>query len=91
MDLIRFSKEQGLLDVLEKYLSWRLMYASIPMLRTPKRYREFADLYTKKRKYISTCPFLSKRQKLVAWLLCHYMNTVAMLVFNTLKTIGKDV
>lgn len=91
LDLLRFAGENGIVDVSEKYLSWRLMYASIPMLRSPRRYREFAGLYPAKRKYISTCPFLSKRQKLIAWLSSHYMTIVAIPAFYVCKILGKDV
>lgn len=90
-DLMEFADREGLIKESEQYLSWRLLYASVSMLRTPKRYREFSELYTRKRKYIFSCMFLSKRQKLIAWLVCYKMIFIAVGAYHTLKFMGKEI
>lgn len=80
-----FSKE-GCLGDYEKVLSWRILNAFHLDIYDPSKHEKIVLTYPKSHKYILSCPYYSKKQKILTWLLTHHCRFIVLL-FLKLKNI----
>ncbi len=71
-DISSFFEHQGVYDVYERALNWRILCALKDLLKSPSGYSQFKELYKGKIGWILNCPFLNRSMKIKAFLLsCH--------------------
>lgn len=78
IETISFFRENGVFDLYERELSWRLIKSTHDSIYHQDRYHEFLEICPDTHKYILSCPFVNKKSKLFMWMLSHNMQRIAL-------------
>lgn len=73
-----FSKE-GVIKEYEKTLSWRVLNAFHFDMYFPEKHKKIIKIYPQSHKYILSCPFYTRKQKTMMWMLTHHCRPLVLL------------
>ena len=68
---VDFLNQEGSLLDYEKEISWRILKSTQEMLLDKSQHHDFVTFFPKIKDYILSCPFLNKKQKIMAYCLTH--------------------
>lgn len=80
LDIIRFTKEEGVYDRLAKALCWKLLVFIQDDVLNKQTFDRFVSIHPEKSKYILSCPSLNLKIKVIMWSLTHHLRFVAELI-----------
>ena len=91
-ETILFFKNEGVLDLYQKELCWRILGCKQDLVLNPKTHKEFLRVYPQSHKYICSCPktFCNKKIKIMMWLLVHKAAPLVV-VINRLRDIKSRI
>ena len=92
IDTINFFQSNGVLNLYEKEISWRILKCKQDLVLRPELHHRFLTMYPPSHHYILSCPtfFCNNRIKLLMWLLVHKMSFCVSLFCKIRTLIGRD-
>ena len=88
-DTIRFFKEQGVYEDYRKVMSWRVLKSAQELLLDHTGHKRFMELFNEGKEYISSCPFVHKNIKILAWLITHNLRPAVVMFDRMRSMIGR--
>lgn len=87
LDVIDYFKSQGVYSLYEKQLCWRILKSTQEWILSTSTYNQFLNFYPDCHQYISSCPFINTKLKIMMWCLVHHLSLISrfMLVLRFLK------
>lgn len=82
LDIIDMMQRDGVLDIYEKEMSWRILKNKQDLCLNKSTHQEFLSIFPKSHRHIATCPidFCNRKIKIMMWLLSHKMSVVLSLI-----------
>lgn len=81
---------EGLIDDFQEVLSWRVLNAFHFDMYHPEKHKEIITIYPASHKYILSCPFYTKKQKALMWLLTHHCRVLVLLFLKLRHLLGRS-
>ena len=91
METIEMFTKEGNLSDFEEVLSWRVLSALHFDMYYPEKHKEIIATYPTAHKYILTCPFYTRKQKLMMWLLVHRCRLPVLLFIKIRNLLGREL
>lgn len=88
-DIIEFFRHHGVLENYKKTMSWRTLKAAQDMTLDSSRFKAFKDYNPDKRNNIWSCPFIGFKIKILAWLITHHCEPIALFITRLRKNLGR--
>lgn len=88
-EIIDFFCSHGEIDTYKKTMSWRTLKAAQDMTLNTSRFEEFKNYNPDKKNYIWDCPFIGFKLKVLAWLITHRCESIAILITHLRKLSGR--
>ena len=88
-EIIDFFRSHGEIDTYKKTMSWRTLKAAQDMTLNTSRFEEFKNYNPDKKNYIWDCPFIGFKLKVLAWLITHRCESIAILITHLRKLSGR--
>ena len=88
-DTIRFFKEQGVYEDYRKVMSWRVLKSAQELLLDPTGHKRFMELFNDGKEFIFSCPLVTKKIKMLAWLITHNLRPVVVMFDRMRSMIGR--
>lgn len=87
LDVINYFKLQGVYQLYEKQLCWRILKSTQELVLNTSTYNQFLNFYPDCHQYICSCPFINTKLKIMMWCLVHHLSLISrfMLVLRFLK------
>lgn len=82
-----YVKDRNLLALYEEPLVWKLLKIEQALVYTPEYFNTFRKNYPLKIKYISTCSFISRKMKIMMWLILKRYDLAAKFMLRLRKSI----
>lgn len=81
-EIIRLLKEDNVLKLYEKELSWRILKNKQDLVLDITRHKAFMEIFPASHKYILSCPksFCNNKIKVMMWLLTHNCRLILLLI-----------
>lgn len=91
IDTINFFQSNGVLNLYEKEISWRILRCKQDLVLKPELHHRFLTMYPLSHRYILSCPtsFCNRKIKLLMWLLVHKMSFCVSLFCKIRTLIGR--
>ncbi len=86
---VDFLKQEGSLLDYEKEISWRILKSTQEMLLDKSQHHDFVTFFPKIKDYILSCPFLNKKQKIMAYCLTHQMGWATRAIVDVRKLLKR--
>ena len=88
-EILEFFRNQGVFEIYQKSISWRIINALRYMILEPPYFEEFKQHYPDKKKYIWGCPFINFKLRVFAWLITHNCESIAKAIIRLRKLLGR--
>ena len=88
-EILEFFRNQGVFEIYQKSISWRIINALQHMILKPSYFEEFKQHYPDKKKYIWGCPFIGFKLRVLAWLITHNCESIAKAIIRLRKLLGR--
>lgn len=75
----------------EEPLSWRMLSALHFDMYFPEKHKEIVSIYPQSHKYILSCPFYTRKQKIMMWLLTHKCRLPVLLFIKIRNLFGREL
>ncbi len=75
----------------EKVLSWRVLNAIHFDMYFPEKHKEIKCIYPVSHKYILSCPFYTKKQKIMMWMITHNCRLPVLLFIKLRNVLGRPL
>ena len=75
----------------EKELSWRVLNAIHFDMYYPKKHKEIKYIYPTSHKYILSCPFYTKKQKIMMWMITHNFRLLVLMFIKLRNALGRPL
>lgn len=81
-EIIRLLKEDGVLGLYEKEISWRVLKNKQDLVLDIRQHNTFMEIFPTSHKYILSCPksFCNNKIKIMMWLLTHNCRLILLLI-----------
>ena len=92
IDTINFFQSNGVLNLYEKEISWRILKCKQDLVLIPELHHRFLTMYPPSHHYILSCPtsLCNRKIKLLMWLLVHKMSFCVVLFCKIRTLIGRN-
>ena len=91
LETIDFFERHGDLDSYEKSMSWRVLNAFHFDMYFPDKHKRIISIYPTCHKYILSCPFYTKKQKVMMWCLVHHCRFLVLLFIKLRNILGRQL
>lgn len=91
LDTIEMFVNEGCYQDYEQVLSWRVLSALHFDMYYPERHKEITRIYPASHKHILSCPFYTKKQKAMMWLLTHHCRFPVLLFIYIRKVLRRQL
>lgn len=91
LETIDLFASNGDLGDYEKVLSWRVLNAIHFDMYFPEKHEEINRIYPASHKYILSCPFYTKKQKIMMWLLTHNCRFPVLMFIKLRNILGRPL
>ena len=85
-----FAKEEDI-KRFEKVLSWRVLNAFHFDMYFPEKHNRIINIYPSAHKYILSCPFYTRKQKVMMWLLTHNCRLLVLIFIYIRNFFGRPL
>lgn len=82
-DIIKFFKCHGVYAEFKQVMAWRSLKASQELVLDIKTFRQFREYNPDKKDYITSCPFIGKKLKIIMWCITHHLSSIAETIIRT--------
>lgn len=79
-DTIAFFKEHNVYNRLEECMCFRALKVTQECILHKENFNQFISYVPEKKRHILRCPFLNKKQKIMAWCLTHNLKFITILI-----------
>lgn len=91
METIEMFSKEGCFEDYEEALSWRVLSALHFDMYYPAKHKEIIKIFPPAHKYICSCPFYTKKQKIMLWLLVHRCRFPVLLFIFIRNLLGREL
>lgn len=88
-DTIRFFNDLNCYENLKRPLCWRVLQASQEMILRTDLFGTFRRLHPQKKQFIFSCPFLNRKQKIMAYCLTHRLQPLTYFLVKLRSILGR--
>lgn len=88
-EIIDFFRKYGEIETYKKTLSWRTINAVKNITLDSSRFEEFNNYNPDKKKYIWDCPYIGFKIKVLAWLITHDCEPIAIIIIWLRNFLGR--
>jgi hypothetical protein len=91
LETIDFFSKKGVIKEFEKVLSWRVLNAFHFDMYFPEQHKRITRIYPQSHKYILSCPFYTRNQKIMMWMLTHHCRPLVLLFIKLRRFLGRPL
>lgn len=77
-DILKFAEKAEFASKIKKCMTHRVLCCIQDYLLNPIKFKRFRDEIIDKKDYITSCPYLSKKQKVSAWCIVHHLGFISL-------------
>ena len=91
IETIELFSRESVIKNFERTLCWRLLNAHHFDMYFPEKHSKIITTYPRSHKYICSCPFYTKKQKIMMWCLTHHCRFIVLLFIKLRNILNRPL